>query len=68
VISFLGFGISPPTADWGLMINENQIGISIQPWAVAAPVVCIALFCVGVNLVADGLGRAVSGIERRTTA
>jgi peptide/nickel transport system permease protein len=65
VINFLGFGISPPTADWGLMINENRIGMGVQPWAVVAPIVCIALFSIGVNLLADGLGRAVSGIERR---
>jgi peptide/nickel transport system permease protein len=65
VISFLGFGISPPTADWGLMINENQIGIGIQPWAVVAPFVCIALFSIGVNLIADGFGRAAAGLGRK---
>jgi peptide/nickel transport system permease protein len=64
-ISFLGFGISPPRADWGLMINENSIGLAAQPWAVAAPVLCIALFSIGVSLLADGLGQAVSGIDRR---
>ena len=36
-ISFLGFGIQPPNADWGLMINENRNGITLQPWAVVAP-------------------------------
>ena len=64
-ISFLGFGISPPHADWGLMINENSIGLSIQPWAVVAPAACIALFSIGVSLLADGLGHAVSGIDRK---
>jgi peptide/nickel transport system permease protein len=64
-ISFLGFGIAPPRADWGLMINENSIGLGIQPWAVVAPVVCIALFSIGVSLLADGLSQAVSGIDRR---
>ena len=24
-VSFLGFGLQPPTADWGLMINENRL-------------------------------------------
>ena len=33
-VSFLGFGIQPPNADWGLMINENRGGITQQPWAV----------------------------------
>jgi peptide/nickel transport system permease protein len=64
-ISFLGFGISPPRADWGLMINENSIGLAVQPWAVVAPVICIALFSIGVSLLADGLGQAVSGIDRK---
>ena len=38
-ISFLGFGIQPPNADWGLMINENRNGITLQPWAVVAPAI-----------------------------
>ena len=33
-ISFLGFGLQPPAADWGLMINENRLAITVQPWAV----------------------------------
>ena len=32
-ISFLGFGLQPP-ADWGLMINENRLAITVQPWGV----------------------------------
>jgi peptide/nickel transport system permease protein len=63
-MSFLGFGVAPPRADWGLMINENSVGLAQQPWAVIAPVVCIALFSIGISLVADGLSRAVSGIDR----
>lgn len=63
-ISYLGFGIAPPRADWGLMINENSIGVAVQPWSVLAPIVCIGLFSVGVSLLADGLSQAVSGIDR----
>ena len=33
-LSFLGFGLQPPAADWGLMINENRIGVTVQPWPV----------------------------------
>lgn len=64
VISFLGFGISPPRADWGLMVNQNIVGVSVQPWAVVAPIACIALFSLGVSLLADGLSQAVVGSER----
>jgi peptide/nickel transport system permease protein len=64
-VSFLGFGVQPPTADWGRMINENRAGLTLQPWAVVVPVVCIGVLAVGANLVADGVGRAVAGIDRR---
>jgi peptide/nickel transport system permease protein len=65
-LSFLGFGIQPPAADWGLMINENRLGLSIQPWAVLAPIVAIAIFTVGTNLMSEGLGRTIAGIDRRS--
>jgi peptide/nickel transport system permease protein len=64
-ISFLGFGVQPPAADWGLMINENRNGLTIQPWAVVVPTVCIAVFTIGTNLVAEGIGRAIAGIDRQ---
>jgi peptide/nickel transport system permease protein len=64
-ISFLGFGLQPPTADWGLMINENRLSITVQPWAVLLPVAAIGLLTVGTNLITDGLSRALAGIDRR---
>ena len=63
-LSFLGFGLQPPAADWGLMINENRIAISVQPWAVLTPIFLIAIATVGANLIADGLTRATIGIDR----
>ncbi|HET6477063.1 MAG TPA: ABC transporter permease [Thermoleophilia bacterium] len=65
-LSFLGFGMQPPAADWGLMINENRIGITIQPWTVIAPIVLIGALTVSTNLMADGLARAMMGIDRDT--
>jgi peptide/nickel transport system permease protein len=65
-ISFLGFGLQPPDADWGLMINENRLSITVQPWAVLLPVVAIGLLTVGTNLITDGLSRALAGIDRRS--
>ena len=65
-VGFLGFGIQPPTADWGLMINENRAGLVSQPWAVMAPIICIALFSIATNLLAEGISRAVAGIDRIT--
>lgn len=63
-LSFLGFGLQPPAADWGLMINENRNGLTIQPWPVVLPIVAIALLTIGTSLVGDGISRAAVGIER----
>jgi peptide/nickel transport system permease protein len=63
-LSFLGFGLQPPAADWGLMINENKNGLTLQPWPVLLPVIAIALLTIGTSLIGDGLARAQIGIER----
>ena len=65
-LSFLGFGMQPPAADWGLMINENLVGVVVQPWPVVVPVLLIGILTIATNLIADGLGRALIGIERDT--
>jgi peptide/nickel transport system permease protein len=64
-LAFLGYGVAPPAADWGLMINENRAGLLIQPIAVFAPVLLIALFALGTNLLAEGVGRMNARIEER---
>jgi peptide/nickel transport system permease protein len=63
-VSFLGLGLQPPTADWGLMMNENRLSIAVQPWAVFLPVLAIGLLTVGTNLVTDGVARAAIGLDR----
>ncbi|MFE3174863.1 ABC transporter permease [Amycolatopsis sp. NPDC059090] len=67
-LSFLGLGIQPPAADWGLMINENRIALVVQPWGVLLPVVAIAVLAVGTNLVADSLASAAAGRTREGRA
>jgi peptide/nickel transport system permease protein len=63
-VNFLGQGLQPPSADWGLMINENRLSISVQPWAVFLPVLAIGLLTVGTNLITDGVARAAIGLDR----
>jgi peptide/nickel transport system permease protein len=63
-LSFLGFGEQPPAADWGLMINENRQGLTVQPWGVVMPVLAIALLTIGTSLIGDGFARASAGIDR----
>jgi peptide/nickel transport system permease protein len=65
-VSFLGFGLQPPAADWGLMINENRLSITVQVWSVLLPVLAIGLLTVGTNLITDGVARAAIGIDRRS--
>lgn len=55
-IGFLGFASDPGAADWGQMTNENRLGLLVQPWGVLAPVILIAVFTIGTNLIADALG------------
>ncbi len=64
-LGFLGLsGFEADQADWGLMINENRVGFTVQPWAVLLPVIAIGLLTVGTNLVADGIARAAAGTDR----
>lgn len=60
-LSFLGVGQPPPAADWGLMINENRIGLMTQPIAVVVPAIAIALVTVSVTAVSDSIARSVGG-------
>lgn len=57
-LSFLGLGMQPPAADWGLMINENRIALSLEPAGVLLPVLAIALLTIGTNLIADSIAHA----------
>ena len=56
-LSFLGLGLKPPASDWGLMIGENRVALTVQPWPVIVPVLAIALITIGINLVLDGYRR-----------
>jgi len=63
-LSFLGLGIQPPEANWGLMINENRIGLVSNPWAVVVPTALIAIITIGLNTFTDAIARASLGVER----
>ncbi len=59
-LSFLGVGLQPPSSDWGLAISENYVLIGGGYWwTVLFDALAIASLVIGVNLVADGLARAV---------
>ena len=54
-LSFLGLGVQPPQADWGLMMRDARNYIMLSPWPLFAPGVALAVTVVGLNLFGDGL-------------
>ena len=54
-LSFIGFGIQPPSADWGLAIAENYSLIGSYWWTILFDAAATASLVIGVNLVTDGL-------------
>ena len=56
-LGFLGLGVQPPAADWGLMVSDGRNYILVAPWMVLFPSAAIASLVVGANLFADGLSR-----------
>jgi peptide/nickel transport system permease protein len=56
-LTFLGFGIQPPSPDWSLQISQNYALLSGGSywWTVLFPAFAVASLVIGVNLVADGL-------------
>lgn len=57
-LSFLGLGLQPPSADWGLAVATSRNYIESAPFTVLAPAIALASLVVSVNLVADGLRKA----------
>ncbi len=58
-LGFLGVGVQPPSPDWGLMVKEARNYFALTPWALYFPAAAISLLVIGVNLMADGLKRAL---------
>jgi len=56
-LTFLGFGVQPPSPDWSLQIADNYtlLNAGTYEWTVLFPAIAIATLIVGVNLIADGL-------------
>ncbi len=58
-LGFLGFGMRPPTPEWGLMMAENRALLIISPITVVGPGFALASLVVGLNLFTDGLARLI---------
>ena len=58
-LSFLGLGVTPPAAEWGLMLNTLRGSIYVNAWVPALPGVAIFLTSMAFNLLSDGLRDAM---------
>jgi peptide/nickel transport system permease protein len=65
LLSFLGFGIRPPTASWGNMVVEAKGSMLTQPWLVWFPGLMILITALSVNYLGDGLRDAFDPTGQR---
>lgn len=63
-LGFLGFGLRPPTPEWGLMISENRSLLMIAPATVVGPGLSLASLVVGLNLFTEGIARILGRTVR----
>ncbi|MBP1860064.1 peptide/nickel transport system permease protein [Rhizobium herbae] len=55
-ISYLGLGVQPPVAEWGVMVAEGQSFITTAWWITLFPGLSIVVLAFGFSLLGDGLG------------
>ena len=66
-LSFLGFGVSPPTPDWGLMVADSRSFLPLAPWAGLYPIAFLSSLIIGINLAADALAKTL-GVDKAQKA
>jgi ABC-type dipeptide/oligopeptide/nickel transport system permease subunit len=54
-LSFLGLGVQPPTAEWGSMLNDSQLYLTVAPWLVIGPGLGIVAAVTAATLISDAL-------------
>ena len=58
-LSFLGFGIQPPTPSWGNLLNNAQEHMTLHPWLAIFPGLMIFLTIISINYIGDALRDAL---------
>ncbi len=58
-LSYLGFGVQPPTATWGNMLKDGQFQMTYAPWVAVFPGLMIFLTVLSINFIGDGLRDAL---------
>jgi peptide/nickel transport system permease protein len=58
-LSYLGFGVQPPTPTWGNMLKNAQTQMTRAPWTAIFPGLMIFIAVVAINFIGDGLRDAL---------
>ncbi len=62
-LGFLGLGVQPPSPEWGRMVLDARTQFTDAPWELWYPVLAIAVLIISVNLMSDGLRKALRSEE-----
>ncbi len=60
-LSFLGFGVPPPTPSWGNLVADGKDRLADAWWIATLPGIAVALTVIALNLVADGVRERLGG-------
>ncbi len=63
-LGFIGLGVQPPQAEWGAILNDGQMFMTLAWWMTVFPGLFLALFVVSVNMIGDGLRDVLDPIIR----
>ncbi len=63
-LSFLGLGIQPPTADWGLMTSDGRNVVNVAPHVSTLPGLAICIMVISLNMIGDGVRAALDPVLR----
>lgn len=64
-LSFLGFGVTPPNPDWGLMISDARLYLTIIPFAALAPMIALSSLVIGINLIVSAAAQPLATVDAR---
>ena len=64
-LSFLGLGIQPPAASWGLMVNTGRQFLYNAPWLSLVPSIAIMLIVLAFNFLGDGLRDVMDPYQKK---
>ncbi len=67
-LSFLGLGVQPPDASWGVLVSEGAQMLAFFPWLTLFPGLALALTLFAFNFVGDGLRDALDPHDRNVAA